>query len=63
MYELPKDEFFNFKDRNRRQFIRAVFVTLAYTRNAPLDVLKSNNDFLKIRLSNGFTFNKLLYAE
>ncbi|MHA1410141.1 MAG: rolling circle replication-associated protein [Candidatus Odinarchaeia archaeon] len=39
LFELPKIVFFNFKDRSRRQFTRAVFVTLTYARNAPLDVL------------------------
>lgn len=39
LYELPKKVFFNYKDRNRRQFTKAVFVTLTYARNAPLDVL------------------------
>jgi len=39
LYNLPQIEFFNFKDRNREQKTRAIFVTLTYARNERLDVL------------------------
>ncbi|MHA1410204.1 MAG: rolling circle replication-associated protein [Candidatus Odinarchaeia archaeon] len=39
VYELPKNVFFNYKDRNRKQSTKVVFVTLTYARNEPLDVL------------------------
>jgi hypothetical protein len=37
LYNLPKIEFFNFKDRNRRQRTRAIFVTLTYRRDIRID--------------------------
>ena len=37
LYNLPKIEFFNFKDRNRIQKTRAIFVTLTYRRDLRLD--------------------------
>jgi len=39
LYELPKIEFFNYKDRNTVQKTSAIFVTLTYARNEGLDVL------------------------
>ncbi|MCW4048931.1 MAG: hypothetical protein NWE89_04260 [Candidatus Bathyarchaeota archaeon] len=39
LYNLPQIEFFNYKDRNRVQKTRAVFVTLTYRRDDPLDIL------------------------
>ncbi len=39
LYNLPQIEFFNFKDRGREQFTRAIFITLTYARNERLDVL------------------------
>jgi hypothetical protein len=39
LFNLPQIEFFNFKDRCREQFTRAIFVTLTYARDERLDVL------------------------
>lgn len=39
LYNLPQIEFFNYKDRNKVQKTRGVFVTLTYARNERLDVL------------------------
>lgn len=47
LYELPQIEFFNYKDRNKVQKTRAIFVTLTYARNERLDILweEVGNDF------------------
>lgn len=37
LYKLPKIEFFNYKDRNKIQKTRAIFVTLTYRRDLRLD--------------------------
>ena len=37
LYNLPQIEFFNYKDRNRIQKTRAIFVTLTYRRDLRLD--------------------------
>jgi len=37
LYNLPLIEFFNYKDRSKRQFSKAIFVTLTYARNLRLD--------------------------
>jgi len=39
LYNLPDVEFFNYKDRNKTQKTRAVFVTLTYARNETLATL------------------------
>jgi len=37
LYNLPQIEFFDYKDRSKRQFSKAIFVTLTYARNLRLD--------------------------
>ena len=39
LYNLPKHEFFNYKDRNHRHKTRVIFTTLTFSRDERLDVL------------------------